>query len=143
MESACEDAESIAKAIGNASKVVVTVGPAEYKAATEVTPSDALLVVEASQLAEVSHVFIIYDGNSGPSSTYNVLVWGISSFFNNLFSKDQPLSIDGFLQKIAEADISYTFIKTSLTEDYSPESSYGLVVAAEGSGGGANDYKVM
>ncbi|KAK4779785.1 hypothetical protein SAY87_015891 [Trapa incisa] len=141
VESAFEDAESIAKAIGNASKVVVTIGPAEYGAAAEVTTSDALRVVEAAKLASVGHVAIIYDSSAG-GSTYNVLD-GISSFFNNLFSRDQPLTFAEFLQKVVEVDIGYTLIKTKLTEDYSEESEYGLTVAAESSSGGsANDYKV-
>lgn len=84
---------------------------------------------------------IIYDRNTSVASTYNVLD-GLSSFFNNLFSGSQPLTIAEFLQKVIETGVSYTFIKTSLTEDFSPESSYNVVVSAEGSGG-ANDYKVM
>ncbi|KAL0389091.1 UNVERIFIED_CONTAM: protein PLASTID TRANSCRIPTIONALLY ACTIVE 16, chloroplastic [Sesamum calycinum] len=140
VDSSFEDAESIAKAIGNASKVVVTIGPAENGPSAEVTTSDALQVIEAAQLANVGHVAIVYDGSSAISSTYNVLD-GISSFFNNLFSRSQPLTIAEFLQKVVETDVSYTLIKTSLTEDFSPESSYNLVVAAEGNAG-ANDYKV-
>ena len=66
---------------------------------------------------------IIYDGSIGSASTYNVLD-GISSFFNNLFSRSQPLTVTEFLQKVIETDVSYTFIKTSLTEDFSPEKSY-------------------
>ncbi|KAL0435011.1 UNVERIFIED_CONTAM: protein PLASTID TRANSCRIPTIONALLY ACTIVE 16, chloroplastic [Sesamum radiatum] len=141
VDSSYEDAESIAKAIGNASKVVVTIGPAENGPSAEVTTSDALQVIEAAQLANVGHVAIVYDGSSAISSTYNVLD-GISSFFNNLFSRSQPLTIAEFLQKVVETDVSYTLIKTSLTEDFSPESSYNLVVTAEGNAG-ANDYKVI
>ncbi|KAM1226849.1 hypothetical protein ACFX13_006271 [Malus domestica] len=140
VESVFQDAESIAKAIGNASKAVVTIGPAENGPTTEVTPFDALQVVQAAQLAGVGHVAIVYDGNSVGTSTYNVLD-GISLFFNNLFSRSQPLSVSEFLQKVIEMDVSYTFIKTSLTEDFSPESSYNIVVSAEGSRA-ANDYKV-
>ncbi|XP_050367609.1 protein PLASTID TRANSCRIPTIONALLY ACTIVE 16, chloroplastic [Argentina anserina] len=139
VESAFQDAETIAKAIGNASKVVVTIGPSENGPTTEVTPSDALQVIQAAQLAGVGHVAIVYDGNT-TASTYNVLD-GLSSFFNNIFSRSQPLSIAELLQKIIETDVSYTFIKTSLTDDFSPESSYNVVVSAEGNGG-ANDYKV-
>lgn len=141
VESSFGDAESIAKAIGNASKVVVTIGPTENGPNSEVSPSDAVQVVQAAQLAGVGHVAIIYDRSTGGTSTYNVLD-GISSFFNNLFSRSQPLSIQEFLQKVIETDISYTFIKTSLTDDFSPESSYNVVVSGEGSAG-ANDYKVM
>ncbi|KAK3018623.1 hypothetical protein RJ639_003492 [Escallonia herrerae] len=140
VQSSFQDAESIAKAIGNASKVVVTIGPAENGPTTEVTPSDALQVIEAAQLAGVGHVAVVYDASTN-GSTYNVLD-GISSFFGNLFNKSQPLTFAEFLEKMIETDVRYTLIKTKLTEDFSPESSYNIVVSAEGSGG-ADDYKVI
>ncbi|XP_019178508.1 PREDICTED: protein plastid transcriptionally active 16, chloroplastic [Ipomoea nil] len=139
VQSTFQDAESIAKAIGNASKVVVTIGPFENGPTEEVTASDALQVIQAAELAGVGHVAIVYDG-SASSSTYNVLD-GITSFFNTLFSRSQPLTLQEFLQKIIETDISYTLIKTSLTDDFAPESSYNVVVSAEGTTD-ANDYKV-
>ncbi|KAL1827527.1 hypothetical protein DCAR_0206680 [Daucus carota subsp. sativus] len=139
VESTFEDAESIAKAIGNAGKVVVTVGPAENGATTAVTASDALQVIQAADLAGVGHVTIVYDGSS--ASTNNVLD-GISSFFNNLFSRSQPLTIAEFIQGLVETDVSYTLIKAKLTEDYLLESSYNVVVSAEGIDGSTNDYKV-
>ncbi|XP_011032243.1 PREDICTED: protein TIC 62, chloroplastic [Populus euphratica] len=139
VESTFQDTESIAKAIGNASKAVVTIGPTENGPTSEVSTLDALQVIEAAQLAGVGHVAIIYDGNPATSSTYNVLD-GFKTFFNNLFSQSQ-LSVPEFLQKVIETDISYTFIKTSLTEDFSPESSYNVVVSAEGSTG-TDDFKV-
>ncbi|KAH6766027.1 plastid transcriptionally active 16 [Perilla frutescens var. hirtella] len=135
------DAESVAKAIGNASKVVVTIGAGENGPSAEVTTADALLVIEAAQLANVGHVAIVYDESYGSSSTYNVLD-GITSFFNNLFAKSQPLTIVEFLQNVVKTDVGYTLIKTKLTEDFSPESAYNLVVNAEGSAAAANDYKV-
>ncbi|GKV32947.1 hypothetical protein SLEP1_g41509 [Rubroshorea leprosula] len=140
VESTFDDPESIAKAIGNASKVVVTIGPGENGPTTEVSTLDALQVIQAAQLAGVGHVAIIYDGNTATASTYNVLD-GITSFFSNLFSQSQPLTVPEFLQKVIETDVSYTFIKTSLTEDFLPESSYNVVVSAEGTVA-TNDYKV-
>ncbi|KAJ1422035.1 hypothetical protein SESBI_13364 [Sesbania bispinosa] len=140
VQSSFDDADSIAKAIGNASKVVVTIGPTENGPTAEVSALDALQVVQAAQLAGVGHVAVIYDENKAGSSTYNVLD-GFSSFFNNLFSRSQPLSIQEFLQKVIETDVKYTFIKTSLTDDFSPESSYNVIVLGEGSTG-SNDYKV-
>ncbi|CAL0329156.1 unnamed protein product [Lupinus luteus] len=140
VQSSFDDSDSIAKAIGNASKVVVTIGPEENGPAAKVSTSDALQVVQAAQLAGVGHVAVIYDDNTGPSSTYNVMD-GFTSFFNNLFSKSQQLTIEEFLQKVIETDIAYTFIKTSLTDDFSPESSYNVVVLGEGSAG-EKDYKV-
>ncbi|XP_019413095.1 PREDICTED: protein plastid transcriptionally active 16, chloroplastic [Lupinus angustifolius] len=140
VQSSFDDADSIAKAIGNASKVVVTIGPTENGPAAEVSTSDALQVVQAAQLAGVGHVAVIYDDSTAPSSTYNVMD-GFTSFFNNLFSKSKPLTIKEFLQSVIETDIAYTFIRTSLTDDFSPESSYNVVVLAEGSAG-EKDYKV-
>ncbi|KAM7522153.1 hypothetical protein LguiA_012055 [Lonicera macranthoides] len=140
VESNFDNAESIARAIGNASKVVVTIGPSGNGPTTEVTPSDALQVIQAAQLARVAHVAIIYDGSTSTSS-YNVLD-GISTFFSNLLSQSQPLTMAEFLKSVVETtDVRYTLIKTKLTEDYAPESSYKIVVSAEGSAG-AYDYKV-
>lgn len=132
VESKFQDPESIAKAIGNAGKVVVTIGPAENGPSVEVTTSDALKVIQAAELANVGHVAIIYDGSSMNASTNNVLD-GIQSFFGNLFSRSTPLTIPELLQKIVETDLRYTLIKTKLTEDFLPESSYNIVVTAEGS----------
>jgi hypothetical protein len=144
VESSFDDANSIAKAIGNASKVVVTIGPTENGPTAEVSTTDALQVILAAQLAGVGHVAVIYDDNkNGASTSTNNVLDGISSFFNNLFSKSQPLSIQEFLQKVVETDVKYTLIKTSLTDDFSPESSYNVVVLGEESTGGSNDYKVM
>lgn len=140
VESSFQDAESIAKAIGNASKVVVTIGAGENGPTSEVTTSDALQVIQAAQLAGVGHVAIVYDGNASKSSTNNVLD-GLSSFFNNLFSRSQELSVVELLQKIVETDVSYTFIKANLAEDFEPERAYNVVVGAEGSAS-SNDYKV-
>ncbi|KAJ4979011.1 hypothetical protein NE237_009791 [Protea cynaroides] len=143
VQSTFEDAESIAKAIGNATKLVITIGPEENGPAKEVTTSDALQVIRAAKLAGVDHVAIVYDRRSmsGLSSTLNVLD-GISSFFGNLFSSSsQPLTVADFLQEVVQTDVGYTLMKTSLTEDFSPESSYNVVVLPEGISG-ANDYKV-
>ncbi|XP_047164265.1 protein PLASTID TRANSCRIPTIONALLY ACTIVE 16, chloroplastic [Vigna umbellata] len=140
VQSSFDNADSIAKAIGNASKVVVTISSAENGPTAEVSASDALQVVQAAQLAGVGHVAVIYDENGVGASTYNVLD-GLSSFFNNLFSRSQPLTIQEFLQKVIETDVKYTFIKTSLTDDFAPESSYNVVVLGEGNTS-ANDYKV-
>ena len=138
VESAFDDPESIAKAIGPAMKVVVTIGPGENGPTTGVTTNDALQVVQAAQLAGVGHVAVVYDSSatmlSGQSSTYNVLD-GITSFFSNfssLFSNSPTLSIAEFLSKVVETDVSYTLIKAALTEDYSDESSHGIVVSQEG-----------
>ncbi|WOL06942.1 protein plastid transcriptionally active 16, chloroplastic [Canna indica] len=135
VEAEFEDAESIAKAIGPATKVVVTVGAAEKGTSADVTTDDALEVVRAAKLAGVGHVAVVY--NAGPGgfatqSTNNVLD-GITSFFSNLFARTEQLTLGEFLSKMAELDLSYTLIKATLTEDYAEESAYQLVVSKEGS----------
>lgn len=142
VESTFQDPESIAKSIGNASKVVVTIGPSENGPSSAVTTTDAAQVLQAACLAGVGHVAIIYDGaSSSPTSSYNVLD-GITSFFGNLFSRSEPLTVAELLQAAVEAGVGYTLIRTRLTEDFSPEREYNVVLSAEGSVG-ANDFKVM
>ncbi|XP_077238935.1 plastid transcriptionally active 16 [Tasmannia lanceolata] len=141
VESTFQDPESIAKAIGNAGKVVVTIGPSENGPTSEVTTTDALQVIQAAQLAGVSHVAVIYEnGFISGNSTYNVL-GGITSFFSNLFSRSQPLTLTEFLAKVVETDVRYTLIKASLTEDFSTEYSTNVVVLPEGNSA-VYDYKV-
>ncbi|OEL16941.1 Protein plastid transcriptionally active 16, chloroplastic [Dichanthelium oligosanthes] len=137
VESGFDDPEAIAKSIGPAAKVVVTVGPAEKgPEGGAVTTDDALRLVQAADLAGVAHVVVVYDegsssGFGGAGSTYNVLD-GFTSFFSNLFSRVQTLTLSQFLAKVVETDVRYTLVKASLTDDYSPESSYALVLAKEG-----------
>lgn len=136
VESDFDDSEAIAKSIGPAAKVVITIGPAEKgPGGGVVTTDDALRVVQAADLAGVAHVVVVYDEGAGGlsgASTNNVLN-GFTTFFSNLFSRVQTLSFTEFLAKVVQTDVKYTLIKASLTDDYSPESSYGLVLAKEGS----------
>ncbi|CAL5002861.1 unnamed protein product [Urochloa decumbens] len=134
VESGFDNPEVIAKSIGPAAKVVVTVGPAEKgPEGGGVTTDEALRVVQAADLASAAHVVVVYDegASGGGGSTYNVLD-GFTSFFNNLFSRVQTLTLSQFLAKVVETNVSYTLVKASLTDDYSPESSYALVLAKEG-----------
>ncbi|CAO2210587.1 unnamed protein product [Urochloa humidicola] len=134
VQSGFDDPEAIAKSIGPAAKVVVTVGPAEKgPEGGGVTTDEALRVVQAADLASAAHVVVVYDegAGGGGGSTYNVLD-GFTSFFNNLFSRVQTLTLSQFLSKVVETNVSYTLVKASLTDDYSPESSFALVLAKEG-----------
>ncbi|KAJ4744641.1 hypothetical protein LUZ62_006139 [Rhynchospora pubera] len=138
VESAFSEPEAIAKAIGPATKVVVTIGPAENGPAAGVTTDEALQVVRAAELAAATHVVVVYDASFGVTSgsTYNVID-GFTTFFNNIssmFAGPQTLTIEEFMGKLVESDIRYTVIKTALTEDYSPVSKHGLVVSGEGNG---------
>ena len=129
-----KNVDSVAKAIGNASKVVVTVGPVEDGPRGQVSVDDALKVVEAAQLANVNHFVAVYE--SGAGGVADGPLAGISSFFSNLFSgraggaKDDTYLLD----RLVETDLKYTFVRTPSTEgvdDYSPSTS-NLVIAAEG-----------
>ncbi|XP_042474667.1 protein PLASTID TRANSCRIPTIONALLY ACTIVE 16, chloroplastic-like [Zingiber officinale] len=146
VESPSDDAEAIAKAIGPAAKVVVTVGAAEKGPTAELTTNEALEVVRAAKLAGVGHVAVVY--NAGPGgfpvqSTGNVLD-GVTSFFSNLFAQGQSLTLGDLLRKMAELDLNYTVIRAALTDDYAAESSYALTVAEEGKAIGATtgEFKV-
>ncbi|XP_047045141.1 protein PLASTID TRANSCRIPTIONALLY ACTIVE 16, chloroplastic [Lolium rigidum] len=136
VESDFDDTEAIAKSIGPAAKVVITVGLAEKgPEGGVVTTDDALRVVQAADLAGVAHVVVVYDvgaaGFGGASA--NSVLDGFTSFFSNLFSRVQTMSVSEFLSKVVETDVNYTLVKASLTDDYNPESSYGLVLAKEDS----------
>ncbi|KAK1426808.1 hypothetical protein QVD17_15488 [Tagetes erecta] len=141
VESTFENPESIAKAIGNATKAVVTIGQCENGPTAEVTTSEALQLIQGAQLAGVSHVIIIYDTSPLSFTSTNNVLDGISLFFNNLFSKSQPLSLKEFIDGLIATDVKYTLIKAKLADDYVSKSSYNLVVSAEGFIG-ENDYKV-
>lgn len=132
VESGFDDPEAIAKAIGPAAKVVVTVGQGEKgPEGGAVTTDEALQVVQAADLASVAHVVVVYDEGVDGGSTNNVLD-GFTSFFSNLFSRVQTMSLSDFLAKVVETDVKYTLVKALLTDDYSPESSYPLVLDKEG-----------
>ncbi|KAF7030253.1 hypothetical protein CFC21_041838 [Triticum aestivum] len=136
VESDFDDTEAIAKSIGPAAKVVITVGPVEKGLeGGPVTTEDALRVVQAADLAGVAHVVVVYDEGAGGvnGASTNSVLNGFTSFFSNLFSRVQTLPLSDFLAKVVETDVNYTLVKASLTEDYDPESSYGLVLAKEGS----------
>ncbi|KAK9057591.1 hypothetical protein SSX86_022427 [Deinandra increscens subsp. villosa] len=142
VESSFQDPESIAKAIGNATKAVVTIGPCENGPTAEVTTSEALQLIQGAQLAGVSHVAIIYDTSPSSFTSTNNVLDGISLFFNNLFSKSQPLTLKEFIEGLIATDLKYTLIKTKLGDDDSgSENSYNFVVTAEGITE-ENDYKV-
>ncbi|KAK1394226.1 hypothetical protein POM88_013282 [Heracleum sosnowskyi] len=81
VESTFEDAESIAKAIGNAGKVVVTVGPTENGATSAVTASDALQVIQAADLAE-----LIQAEGRDSTNDYKVAKSQIASLVADVFS---------------------------------------------------------
>ncbi|KAI3830045.1 hypothetical protein L1987_04177 [Smallanthus sonchifolius] len=141
VESSFQDPEAIAKAIGNATKAVVTIGPCENGPTAAVTTAEALQLIQGAQLAGVSHVTIIYDASPASFASTNNVLDGFSSFFNNLFSKSQTLTLKEFIDGLVATDLKYTLIKTKLADDSASESSYNFVVTAEGITV-ENDYKV-
>ncbi|KAL8215225.1 hypothetical protein R6Q57_004674 [Mikania cordata] len=140
VESNFQDPEAIAKAIGNATKAVVTIGSCEDGPTADVTTSEALQLIQGAQLAGVSHITIIYDKSPPSFTSTNNVLGGISSFFNNFFSKSQPLTLKEFIDELIATDLKYTLIKTKLSDDSASE-KYNFVVTAEGITV-ENDYKV-
>lgn len=116
-----KNVESIAKAIGGAAKVVVTIGPTEDGPKSKVTFEDASNVVEAAKLANITNLVVVYEPGTG-GTVDNPLV-GLASFFTELFSKPVAVSLSELLNQIVESDLNYTLLKTSPTEgvdDISP-----------------------
>ena len=76
-------AKSIAKAIGNANKEVVSIGPLEDSPSSQVTTNDSLYIIEYAKLANVKHLVVVYESQGISPSVLD----GISSFFMNIFGK--------------------------------------------------------
>ncbi|KAG6550430.1 hypothetical protein Mapa_008393 [Marchantia paleacea] len=125
---------SIAKALGNAGKVVVTVGPTEDGPRSKVTTDDALRVLEAAALSNTAHFVLVSDPGQGPAADNGNPLAGISSFFSNLFNKNTEASETEVVDKIVESGLTYTIIRAGSTDgvdDYAPDGG-NLVVEAEG-----------
>ncbi|KAK8953022.1 hypothetical protein KSP40_PGU002610 [Platanthera guangdongensis] len=140
VEVSLADPDSVAKAIGPATKAVVTVGSAENGPAGEVTVEDAIRIVRAAGITGVGHLAVVYDSRSGSGlgqSANNVLD-GITAFFSNIFAP-RPLRLADLLANIVETDgVAYTVVKATLTDDYAPESSHALVLDKETISTGSN-----
>ncbi|MCO5565100.1 hypothetical protein L7F22_018771 [Adiantum nelumboides] len=124
--------ESIAKAIGGAAKVVVTIGPSEDGPKSMVSFVDAANVVEAAKLANISNLVVVYE--PGTSAGDDNPFTGLASFFTELFSKPVAVLISDLLNQIVDSDMGYTFLKTSLTDgidDLSP-ATQNIVLRKEG-----------
>lgn len=128
MEFDYKSVESIAKAIGPASQVVVTIGPTEDGPKSEVSFEDASNVVEAAKLANISKLVVVYEPagstlGSGDVSIEKSLA-GIASFFTGLFNKPEVVLLSELLDSMVDSDMSYTLIKTAPTDgvdDFSPQ----------------------
>lgn len=148
IEVSLADQDSVAKAIGPATKAVVTVGSGENGPAGEVSAEDAVSIVRAAGIAGVGHLAVVYDsrnGGSGSGQSTNNVLDGITSFFSNIFSgAPPPLTLAELLASIVETDgVAYTVVKATLTDDYAPESSQALVLDKENSSPGTlNNSKV-
>ncbi|EFJ25201.1 hypothetical protein SELMODRAFT_57383, partial [Selaginella moellendorffii] len=128
-----KDVESIAKAIGNAGKVVVTVGPSEDGPRGKVSAKDALQVLEAASVAQVGHVVVVAEAGGASSSGGGPLAL-ITDFFSKLFSKGAEVSTDSLLDSVVDTELRFTFVKVSSTEgvdDFSPDGE-NVVLLSEG-----------
>ncbi|BBN20102.1 hypothetical protein MPTK1_8g16460 [Marchantia polymorpha subsp. ruderalis] len=129
-----KNVSSIAKALGNAGKVVVTIGPTEDGPRSKVTTDDALRVLEAAALSNAAHFVLVSDPGQGPASDNGNPLAGISFFFSNLFKKNTEPSETEVVDKIVESGLTYTIIRAGSTDgidDYAPDGG-NLVVEAEG-----------
>ncbi|KAI5064685.1 hypothetical protein GOP47_0019380 [Adiantum capillus-veneris] len=134
--------ESIAKAIGGAAKVVVTIGPSEDGPRSKVSFEDASNVVEAAKLANIANLVVVYEPGAGAGDE-NPLA-GLASFFTELFSKPVAVSISDLLNQIVDSDMSYTLLKSSLTDgvdDVSPDTP-NIVVRKEGTTASLESSKI-
>ncbi|CAM6123065.1 unnamed protein product [Calypogeia fissa] len=128
-----KNVSSIAKALGNAGKVVVTVGPTEDGPLGKVTRDDALRVLEAATLSKSAHFVLVSEPGIGVSADNGPLA-GLAALLGSLFSKASEVSESDLIDKIVETGLPYTFIKAGSTDgidDYAPEGG-NLVVEAEG-----------
>lgn len=127
-----KDVESIAKAIGSAAKVVVTIGPTENGPKSKVSFEDASNVVEAAKLANVSNLVVVYEPGTVLSGEGPLA--GLTSFFSELFSKPDALAFSELISQIVDSALSYTLLKTSPTEgvdDFPPQTG-NIVMFKEG-----------
>jgi hypothetical protein len=128
-----KNVSSIAKALGNAGKVVVTVGPTEDGPLGKVTRDDAARVLEAATLSNAAHFVLVTEPGTGVSADNGPLA-RLFGLFSKVFSKGSELSDSDLVDKIVETSLPYTIIKAASTDgvdDYAPESG-NLVVEAEG-----------
>lgn len=139
-----KDVDSIAKALGNASKVVVTVGPGEDGPRAKVAVEDAIRVLEAAQFANAGHFVAVYVPGVGVAADGPLAA--ISGFFSNLFNRGASGLLDDgdLIDRIVDTNLNFTFIRAGSTEgvdDYSLETS-NLVVAAEGASDAGGKVKL-
>mgnify|MGYP002775850066 FL=1 len=111
-----KNVESIAKAIGAAAQVVVTIGPTEDGPKSNVSFEDASNVIDAAKLANITNLVVIYEPTGATVGSGDVSLAGIASFFTGLFNKPVAVSLSEILEKIVDSELSYTLVKTALTE---------------------------
>lgn len=128
MEFDYKNTESVAKALANAGKVLVTVGPSEDGYNGEVTTDDALRVVEAAALGNVGHFILVTEPTSARPQQEANLFSALASLFK---PKKKKLPVKELINKLAETDLKYTVIKASAAQV--DESSEGNIdILAEG-----------
>lgn len=134
------DEQLTARAIGNAGKLVVTLGSDEAGPQGRVGPTEAARVVEAAALAKVPNVvFVAEGGGSGPVAA--ATGGGLRSIFAQLFSAFKGgaggggaiTSLQGILDRLADSEVNYTVIKTAPSASVPDTYAANVVVSPEGS----------
>ncbi|GBG85025.1 hypothetical protein CBR_g39489 [Chara braunii] len=124
------DDESIAAAIGNAGKVVITVGPQENGPRGKFEVKDALTMVDAVAKARATHFVLV--SKSGSSAGGGGGLFGFLSALSGGGSgvaNEQKL-----IDKLVESGLTYTVMRTGPTEsvDDSYATQANVIVESEG-----------
>ena len=122
-----EDAKSTAKAIENANKAMVSIGPLEDSPSSQVTTNDALYIIEVAKLANVKHMVIFYESKG----IYLGVLDGISSFLTNIFGKSK-ISLLELIEKFVEMNLSYTIMKVNSINEFASNNDRNLFLKMEG-----------
>lgn len=124
--------EFTAKAIGNAGKVVVILGPNENGPSKPVNPQDGLAVLKAASLANSSLFVLVSDLAEGSSASQDDLVSRMLSFFGSFTRKG--IQYSKLVDEVIDSSLKFTIVRTGFSENV-PDSFIGksnLVVAPEG-----------
>lgn len=135
VEFSVDDSELTAKAIGNAGKVVVTIGGGELGPTGKLTAGDALKIFESCQLAKIKNFVLVSEVGGlgalgdGPAGFFAKLV-----SFLGFFKKKESVSLSDLIDRIVESDVNYTLIQTSASDGV-PDAygaTHNVVIGSEG-----------
>eukprot|EP00850_Spirogloea_muscicola_P006695 SM000032S12079 [mRNA] locus=s32:391211:394011:+ [translate_table: standard] len=127
-----DNVEQTAKVIGNASKVVVTLGPGENGPDSGYGTTDAVRLVEAASLARAKSFTVISQlgGRVATSSSPGGFLAGLRSLFGG---GSRNFNESELLDRLVESDLAYAVVRTGSLDR--GESKGNVVITAEGTAG--------